>query len=471
MDENEIVNLSYLMNEIFGEENDLGTIVWDKRNPKGDAKGIAYQHEYIVVYAKNIDVLKSKHDIVRPKKNAQKILDKATSVYAKKSSGINLNEINAEFQAWIREQKELSGGESAYNKIDENGDVFRLVSMAWPNKKKAPDEYFIPLIHPVTQKECRVPARGWRNSPSTMNELLKKGEIIFGIDETTQPNRKYLLKENMFENIPSLLYFGGSDVELLNELQIPFETPKVVEIVKEHIMAFTDKNENDIILDFFAGSATTAHAVMQLNKEDRGNRKYILVQMPEPCDEKSEAFKAGYKTIADIAKERIRRAGKKIQSEIEAESKKKETELNFNNTENKPLEIDTGFKVFHLSESNFKEWRQPEAYTTEALAEQLKLFIDPVAENANLQNMVYELLLKSGKDLNVNIETCNGYHLIEGNELAFILEKVDEQIITEVLTKQPKKVIALDRIFKGNDQLKTNTALQMKDAGVEFKTI
>ena len=83
--------------------------------------------------------------------------------------------------------------------------------------------------------------------------------------------------------------------------------------------------------------------------------------------------------------------------------------------------------------------------------------------------MVYELLLKSGKDLNVNIETCNGYYLIEGNELAFILEKVDEQIITEVLSKQPKKVIALDRIFKGNDQLKTNTALQMKDAGVEFK--
>ena len=457
MDENEIVNLSYLMNEIFGKENDLGTIVWDKRNPKGDAKGIAYQHEYIVVYAKNIDVLKSKHDIVRPKKNAQKILDKAASVYAKKLNGINLDEINAEFQAWIREQKELSGGESAYNKIDENGDVFRLVSMAWPNKKKAPDEYFIPLIHPITQKECPVPARGWRNPPSTMNELLKKGEIIFGVDETTQPNRKYLLKENMFENIPSLLYFGGSDVELLNELQIPFETPKVVEIVKEHIMAFTDKDEKNIILDFFAGSATTAHAVMQLNKEDGGNRRYILVQMPEICDEKSEAFKAGYKTIADIAKERIRRAGHKITSSDSIDS----------DSDN----VDIGFKVFKLSDSNFKQWQQPENYSTEALAEQLKLFVDPVAEHANLQNMVYELLLKSGKDLNVNIETCNGYYLIEGNELAFILEKVDEQIITEVLSKQPKKVIALDRIFKGNDQLKTNTALQMKDAGVEFKTI
>ena len=133
--------------------------------------------------------------------------------------------------------------------------------------------------------------------------------------------------------------------------------------------------------------------------------------------------------------------------------------------------IDTGFKVFKLAQSNFKQWQQPENYSAEALSEQLKLFIDPVAENANLQNMVYELLLKSGKDLNAEIANHNGYYLIDGNDLALILEKVDEQIIADVLSKQPKKVIALDRIFKNNDQLKTNTALQMKDAGVEFKTI
>jgi adenine-specific DNA-methyltransferase len=209
---------------------------------------------------------------------------------------------------------------------------------------------------------------------------------------------------------------------------------------------------------------------LQLNKEDGGNRKYILVQLPELCDEKSEAYKAGYRTIADIAKERIRRAGKKIQDEIAEENKKKKEKLDFEeNAENSKL--DTGFKVFKLSESNFKQWQQPENYSAEALSEQLKLFIDPVAENANLQNMVYELLLKSGKDLNVSIEQRNGYYLIEGNRLAFILEKVNEQIIADVLAKQPKKVIALDRIFKNNDQLKTNTALQMKDAGVEFKTI
>ncbi len=133
--------------------------------------------------------------------------------------------------------------------------------------------------------------------------------------------------------------------------------------------------------------------------------------------------------------------------------------------------MDTGFKVFKLSESNFKQWRQRSPQNFEDLTEQLKLFIDPIAENAVIENIVYELLLKSGKDLNSRVENNDGYYLVNGNELAFILEKVNEQIILEVLSKYPKKVIALDRIFNGNDQLKTNTALQMKDAGVEFKTI
>mgnify|MGYP000970305817 CR=1 FL=1 len=273
---------------------------------------------------------------------------------------------------------------------------------------------------------------------------------------------------------PNLLFDNGTTDSAANEvfelfgIEELFDNPKPTELIKELLQIIVEKD--DLILDFFAGSATTAHAVMQLNKEDGGNRKYILVQLPELCDEKSEAYKAGYRTIADIAKERIRRAGKKIQDEIAEENKKKKEKLDFEeNAENSKL--DTGFKVFKLSESNFKQWQQPENYSAEALAEQLKLFIDPVAENADLHNMVYELLLKSGKDLNAEIANQNGYYLLDCNDLALVLEKVDEQIIADVLSKQPKKVIALDRIFKNNDQLKTNTALQMKDAGVEFKTI
>ena len=193
MDENEISNLQKICSEIFGENNDLGTIVWDKRNPKGDSRGISYQHEYIIAYSKDFFTFTQNCKLNRPKKNAQMILDKAAKLFAKVSSNYTLEICNSDFAEWIKSKKtELSGGESAYNKIDENGNVYRPVSMAWPNKKKAPDEYFIPLIHPITKKPCPVPERGWRNPPSTMADLESKGLILYGKDENTQPNRKYL---------------------------------------------------------------------------------------------------------------------------------------------------------------------------------------------------------------------------------------------------------------------------------------
>ena len=310
MDENEITNLQNLCVETFGVSNDLGTIVWDKRNPKGDAKGISYQHEYILVYAKNKVALTEKCKIQRPKKNANTILKKAAQLYARVSDSYTLENANADFAAWIREQNDFSGGEKAYNKIDSDGNVYRPVSMAWPNKKKAPDDYFVPLIHPLTHKPCPVPNRGWRNPSTTMKRMQEQGLILFGKDESTIPNSKYLLKDNLYENIPSILYYGGSDTDLLSQMGIPFETPKVVSICIEHIQSFT--GDNDIVLDFFSGSATTAHAVMQLNAEDGGHRKFIMVQLPESCDETSEAYKAGYKNICEIGKERIRRAGRQI---------------------------------------------------------------------------------------------------------------------------------------------------------------
>ena len=441
IDDNEVHNLRLLMNEIFGEENFIAQITRATGTPTGGGgvKPIVNEIDYLLVYSKSPDL----------KFSGTPLTKEESAIYDKED----------EYGVYLIRPLRRTGGED--------------------RREDRPTMYY-PLTAPDGSEVFPIAPAGyesrWICGKDKFDELNSANLIEWKQDADNNWNvyQKFYLEGRLKQPGNLWTKIEGNkkatrDVRDLFDGKKVFDFPKPEGLISKILQISTDTE--DIILDFFAGSGTTAHAVMQLNKEDDGNRKYILVQMPEPCDEKSEAFKAGYKTIADIAKERIRRAGKKIQSEIEAESKKKETELNFNNTENKPLEIDTGFKVFHLSESNFKEWRQPEAYTTEALAEQLKLFIDPVAENANLQNMVYELLLKSGKDLNVNIETCNGYHLIEGNELALILEKVDEQIITEVLTKQPKKVIALDRIFKGNDQLKTNTALQMKDAGVEFKTI
>lgn len=209
---------------------------------------------------------------------------------------------------------------------------------------------------------------------------------------------------------------------------------------------------------------------MQLNREDGGNRQYICVQMAEPCKPESEAYKAGYRTIADIAMERIRRAGQQIRQEIETEREEQREQLDLDDGM-EPKIPDLGFKVFRLSESNFKQWRAVDGANRQEWEQQMMDFINPVAPNATAVNMVYELLLKNGKDLNSTIENKNGYTLVNGTEIALVLEEITPEIIDGLLAAKPDKVIVLDKLFEGNDQLKTNTALQMKDAGIQFRTI
>ena len=231
-----------------------------------------------------------------------------------------------------------------------------------------------------------------------------------------------------------------------------FSYPKPTSLAKLLIKS-VKYDEGDVFLDFFAGSGTVSDAIFQLNVEDSTSRKFVSVQLPEKCDEKSEAYKAGFKTIADVSKERIKKVSKKLKSEYP----------NFKG--------DLGFKVLKLSDSNFKQWQQITGKDKQALEEQMKLFVDPVAKNATTENMVYELLLKSGKDINSTIEAKEGFYAINETELILVLEKANQEIIDAVIASKPQKVIALDKLFKGNDQLKTNASLQMKDAGIEFKTI
>ncbi|MFA7583837.1 MAG: site-specific DNA-methyltransferase [Proteiniphilum sp.] len=421
IDDNEVHNLRLLMNEIFGEENFLVTITRRTKSGGGSASHhFAIENDFLIGYSKNKDSL-------------GKVFVPYEKEYAKR-----------------------------YAYEDEVGRYFwdtmeRSYTATTPYKIEAPDGQLL--------------EGNWFRSEERFLEDKKIGDIRFVKKNDGSWSVQFKQRMPLGKKIRSIFSeneFKSSQVDLdglgMNNI---FSFPKPVHLIEYIARGFLQ--DSDLILDFFAGSGTTAHAVMQLNREDRGDRKFICVQMPETCEEKSEAYKAGYNTIADIAKERIRRAGKKIQSELAEENKQKKEKLDFDQS-NEEVKLDTGFKVFKLSKSNFKQWRQPRLQNSKELTEQLKLFIDPIAENAVVENMVYELLLKSGKELNSRIENNDGYYLVNGNELAFILEKVNEQIITEVLSEYPKKVIALDRIFNGNDQLKTNTALQMKDAGVEFKT-
>ena len=432
MDENELVNLYKICYEVFGEQNDLGTIVWDKRNPKGDAQGVSAQHEYILLFAKNKIAFLEHNKVVRPKKNAAAIIKKAQSLFSKMSLTYTLEDINKDFSAWMRVQNDFSGGEKAYNKIDEKGNVYRPVSMAWPNKKKAPDDYFVPLVHPVTGKPCPVPDRGWRNPSATMKKMLDNGQILFGKDETTIPNSKYLLKDNMYENIPSLIYYGGSDVAYLEEIGIPFETPKAVDVCKEHIVSFT--SEDDIVLDFFSGSATTAHAVMGANAQDGGHRRFILVQLPENCGIDTALYKAGYKTICDAGKDRIRKSGSRIEETI-----------------------DKGFRVLKCDTSNMKDvYYSPSDFDKNLL----DLMADNIKEDRTPEDLLFQVMLDLGVELSSKIEatTIAGkkvFDVADGFLIACFDKDVNDETIKAIAHKQPYYFVMRDSSLE-NDSVATN---------------
>jgi len=278
IDEHEHLSLEWLVKQYFGQNGDLGKLIWDKRNPKGDAKAVASQHEYIHFATSNISHLKSDDNaFVRNKENAETILTKASQLI--KKAGKVTEDVRFEFKDWLSEQ-DFSGGEKAYCFIDNNGEVYQSVSMAWPNKKKAPNEYFIPLKHPRTGKDCPIPARGWRNPPETMSELIAQDLVIFGEDETTQPRRKYFLTENLTDSVASLYYMGSSDDALFSSMGFTFENPKPVKAAK-YFLSIIGRPKDSYVIDYFAGSGTTAHGLIELNREDNGNRKYILVEMGE----------------------------------------------------------------------------------------------------------------------------------------------------------------------------------------------
>lgn len=426
MDENEITNLQRLCQEIFGEQNDLGTIVWDKRNPKGDAQGISCQHEYILAYAKSKPAFLQSNRLQRPKKNAAAILKKAAQLFATRAAGRSLEEINREFGAWMREQADFSGGEKAYNKIDEEGQVYRPVSMAWPNKKTPPDSYFVPLVHPATGKPCPVPKRGWRNPPATMQRLLAQGRILFGKDERTIPNSKYLLRDNMMENIPSLLYYGGSDTAYLEELGIPFDTPKVAEICKEHILALTAGQ--DIVLDFYSGSATVAHAVMLANAEDGAQRRYIMVQLPEPCPPGSPLGKKGFATVCQAGRQRIRLSAERIEADI-----------------------DRGFRVLRLDSSNMKDVYYGPAGHGAAPA---GTPADSIKEGRSPEDLLFQVMLELGVPPSSALEarTIGGrrvFTVAGGVLMACFDPALTEAVITAIAKKKPRYFVMRDGALAG----------------------
>lgn len=267
IDENEYEKL-FIQMQNFNLINQ-GTIIWDKRNPVSGTSRIATQHEYICCFSKNSIKLMSK------KTNGLKILKKANELISQYGE-VN-DKVRKEFKKWITSQPDFTGGEKAYCEIDDDGRVYQAVHMGAPEQRTNP-KFFVPLIHPVTNKPCPVPDRGWSGTPEFMQMLVERNEIVFGEDETVQPRRKYYLEDNLDGELSTLLYSGDKGKKDLEALGMEFPYNHPISVYQKLIWSVLYKGEG-IVLDYFAGSGTTAHAVINLNREDGGNRKYILVEM------------------------------------------------------------------------------------------------------------------------------------------------------------------------------------------------
>ena len=304
IDDNEQANLKLLCDEIFGVENFIGQVIW-KNATDNNPTNIACEHEYILCYSRDRENIESewKSKVSEIKDFLIKKGDELVSQY----KGEELQKV---WKKWYRSHKDQLGPFADYKFIDEGGVYTGSRSVHNPGKVG----YNYDIIHPKTGKPCTPPMMGYRFPETSMQKLIDEGRILFGEDETKLVEIKIYASE--YQDKFSSVYVsdgrtGANELKkLFPEHKQIFKNPKSTDLI-EHILSFLSI-ENCYIMDFFGGSSTTAQALFQMNVHDGGNRKYIIVQLPEPCKPDSEAAKAGYKTIDEVGQERIRRAAKQI---------------------------------------------------------------------------------------------------------------------------------------------------------------
>lgn len=265
IDENEYEYLFQLITS-FNLVN-FGTLVWDKRNPMNGTHGLAIQHEYLIWFGKSEQLIKN------PVQNLIEIFEKKEFLLKKYDSVCG--ELKSEFSKWIKGQKQLPGGLKAYSLIDETGQIYRGISLRAP-EPRLDKKFFVPLIHPLTGRPCPVPPNGFSRTPETLAKMIKNGEIIFGEDDTTQPQQKKILTLDSVNQMTSIVQDAKKGKATLDRFGLAFPYCHPVSFYSKILNTF---EINSTFLDYFAGSGTTGHAVIELNREDQGNRKFILVEM------------------------------------------------------------------------------------------------------------------------------------------------------------------------------------------------
>ncbi|MDI6618067.1 MAG: site-specific DNA-methyltransferase [Clostridiales bacterium] len=429
IDDNELENLRKICLEVFGISNFIAQIIHKNNSMKNQSKLIGVTTEYMLIYAKNREMLRNTVWRV-PKKAAADINNKFKQLKAK---GLSLQEIEQEIKEMYTRPKYAHL--SRWNKVDENG-VFKDADLSREGGHKD-----FTIINPNTGKPCVIPKRGWGKSQQELLRLQAEGLIWYG-DDTTPPGLKDYLNSDDVSVPDNFWYFDNSvDTRWIKSTfgRLVFENPKPLEFIKQAILLHT--KESDIILDFFSGSATTAHAVMQLNAEDGGNRKFIMVQFPEKTPENSEAHKAGYHNICEIGKERIRRAGKKIlEKHPEAAGK-----------------LDIGFRVLKVASSNMQDvYYRPDEYTQDLLS----ALTDNIKPDRTPEDLLFQVMLDLGVLLSSKIEeTVIGgkkvFNVAEGYLMACFDNDVTDEVVKEIAKRQPYYAVFRDSGM-ASDSVATN---------------
>lgn len=494
IDDAEIYNLKKICDEVFGEENYVATLVYDK-NRKNDAKYFSVGHEYMLVYFKSAATIYENGTIFRATKEGidevKSEFDRLRQLYNDDWAKVNEG-LKALYASWPvdDERKSLA----RFTRVDEKGPYRDDGNISWPGGGGPSYD----VIHPVTGKPCKVPSRGWvYPNPKRMQEEIERGRVVFGKDETTTPKIRTNLFEQDKEVMRSVCFSYAQTAtqefnKLFDNVRI-FENPKNPNDIKKLVEYVTAQNDNDIILDFFSGSATTAHAVMQLNAEDGGSRRYIMVQLPELCDEKSETFKAGYKNICEIGKERIKRANLKIWNDCFSSAAldlgmillDKELEDEMGESAEKKMDnaasLDVGFRVFKLDSSNLKTWGaapiDPQAGDVIGeLANRMNAMIHRVKPDRSDLDMVFEVMLKLGVPLDFPVSevSVNGKTAYSVGEdcllLVCLTPDIQPEDVEQMAEYAPAKAV-ISRDSFADDTAMANAWYILRDRGVDLKLV
>ncbi|MEG1256430.1 site-specific DNA-methyltransferase [Clostridium sp.] len=493
VDDDEVENLKKLCNEVFGEENFIAKIVHKNNSMKNQTKLIGVTTEYILVYSKDKNELKNVQWRIF-KKGAKDIDTKFKQL---KGKGLSLEEIEIEIKEMYTRPK--YSHLSRWNKVDENG-VFKDADLSRENGYK-----HFTIINPETGKECVIPKRGWGKSYDELLRLQKENLIWYG-DESTPPGMKDYITTDDVSVPDNFWYFDSSiDTRWLKTVfgDLVFENPKPIEMIRQLIDLHIQ--DNDIVIDFFSGSATTAHAVMQLNSEKTIKCRYIMVQLPENLDvmlEKADSIakktiKAAIKFldsidkphyITELGKERIRRAGESIKAELtqkyEAYQQKQETLLDTNKEQApmNPDDLDIGFKVLKLDDSNLKKWsvdvgedfyKESKEGQNAILSEMLGFEVNNFVDGRSELDVVFEIMIKYGLDLNYPIETYtfdgkNVYSIGYGGLIICLDNDINpelaDKIVNLIKDLEPSMVrVAVRDLSFNMDSAKTNFKETLKN--------